>query len=539
MFDGQVTSTTKNSRNTVKNDSNLFDLVIEIDNLEKAWKYIFPKSRNSLNPRIREEALDFHSEKKQNIKSIHEKLKSNNFDWSGNIGIPIKKNNQVDIRPLVIPRLEIRIIQRAILEVLKKHDEICEKYLSNPFSYGGIEKKGTPEAIEKIIEHIGEGNTYFIKCDIETFFEKIPFNHVYNELKNILNCDELVSMIKNVTILEVDNIKTNKLKNYAQQFIYEENGIPQGSCLSPLIANIFLHDLDVMMNKKDFKSVRYLDDFIILTKNEDIANKQLHKAIIILEKSGLTLNKEKSKERGYVTQKNINFLGVEIDYRSKLIRPSKNNIKRLKENINEILSNRTNHDLPVSLFSKIELVNNKIIGWGNTFRSICNIWINSTENFWIDNNCFTMVDKKISIIIIKNLIRFIKRNLAKKIKYKEIHIKNIRAILGIKTVSNTFKICHKKNEPMKKKVKLNHIYFYEKNSEFFFTYRNQNGKVKREKLMLQGNSIKIKTRFKNLLAEKKHPKTIINKIIRDTHGLKDIIRTSNLKHKLKEILIND
>ena len=168
-------------------------------------------------------------------------------------------------------------------------------------------------------------------------------------------------------------------------FEFSKQGIPQGSCLSPIVANILLHDFDIIMNAEnnDYNCIRYLDDFVIMARNQGIARKQYSKAEKFLKKYKLNVKKEKT-DNGWCRKKNLNFLGVEVCFNTKLTRASKKNRDKLIYDIKKILANKTNNDFPISIFSKINLVNDKLTGWGDTFRYICN-----------DTDSFNKMDKRI------------------------------------------------------------------------------------------------------------------------------------------------
>ena len=116
--------------------------------------------------------------------------------------MPIDKGDGTK-RPLVIPSIEIRIIQRSILQILEKEPIIEQTYLANDFSYGGIKGKGTHEAVNRLFELFKNGALYYFKCDIESFFTKIPFNIVVDKLNEHLKAEDFVSLVRKVTLLEI------------------------------------------------------------------------------------------------------------------------------------------------------------------------------------------------------------------------------------------------------------------------------------------------------------------------------------------------
>jgi hypothetical protein len=433
------------------------------------------------------------------------------------------KDDGVTQRPLIIPSIEIRIIQRAILQVLLRQPVVKEKYLDNPYSFGGIENKGPPQAIDKILELAKKGNTYFIKYDIESFFINIPFKVVLDRLREDLNYVNFIELIRKVTVLEIDNIKQNDLQEHLEWFVFEERGVPQGSGLSPLIANVLLYDFDMKMNCDQYNCVRYLDDFVILTKGQGLSRKQRDQAIEILNKYDLKLKASKTDE-GYLTKKTLTFLGIEIDTKNNLLSPSKKNIKKFMGDISKILSNRSDCDLPITFFSKIELINKKIIGWGNTFRHVCNNW-----------QKFKDIDRKVFKQVVKYLSGFFHKGLVEKYKNSD-KWQLFRDKLGLKTTIDEYTIGFINANRASKYIQPSHMYIFPYKGQIKYKLRDQNGKVKEEFIQLNGNSLQMRSRIYADLENQKNASTIINKIINDTDRLSKIVKTKKQKEDFKEAL---
>jgi len=168
-------------------------------------------------------------------------------------------------------------------------------------------------------------------------------------------------------------------------------GTPQGGIMSPLLANIFLHELDkwweenyyldkrkrAIRRKKrqgNFYLIRYADDFIILSNGTKEATMETKEEVAkFLEEMKLELSVEKTK----VTHANdgFDFLGFHIrkhkGVKAVLIKPTKANIQKLKDKINRILDRR-NHETAV--IGVIQAINPIVRGWSNYYK-----YVNSTE----------------------------------------------------------------------------------------------------------------------------------------------------------------
>jgi RNA-directed DNA polymerase len=72
-------------------------------------------------------------------------------------------------------------------------------------------------------------------------------------------------------------------------------GTPQGAVISPLLANIYLHPLDLLMEQSGYRMVRYADDFVILCRTKDEAMDALRQAAAWVTENGLTLHPDKTR----------------------------------------------------------------------------------------------------------------------------------------------------------------------------------------------------------------------------------------------------
>jgi group II intron reverse transcriptase/maturase len=194
-------------------------------------------------------------------------------------------------RPLGIPTLEDKIAQRAVtmlLEAIYEQDFV-------PDSYGFRPGRSAHQALEELQRR----PTYWKRCwviegDIQSFFDTIE----HGQLRSILDqrvrdgvIRRLVDRWLNAGVLERGQIKR------------PSDGTPQGGVISPLLANIFLHEVLDRWVQRDVRSrlqgqlrnIRYADDFVLLFELEDDARRVmavLHKRF---ERFGLKLHPEKTR----------------------------------------------------------------------------------------------------------------------------------------------------------------------------------------------------------------------------------------------------
>ncbi len=192
-----------------------------------------------------------------------------------------KKNGK--LRPLGIPNLEDRIVQQAIVNVLQPK---FEEEVFHRWSVGYRPGKGAQNALQLIMWNIEDGYNHIYDADIKGFFDNIP----HKKLMRVLN-----KYISDGTVL--DMIWKWLKAGYMEEgkFHEVESGTPQGGVISPLLANIYLNELDWELHQNKIRFVRYADDFLLFatTKEDILRAEQITKAK--LEELGLELAEEKTR----------------------------------------------------------------------------------------------------------------------------------------------------------------------------------------------------------------------------------------------------
>jgi group II intron reverse transcriptase/maturase len=158
-------------------------------------------------------------------------------------------------------------------------------------------------------------------------------------------------------------------------------GTPQGGVISPLLANIYLHELDRIWEQECKHLgllVRYADDFVVMCRTESLA-REVHRRIgVILERLGLVLHPEKTRivdlRRG---KESFTFLGCTIRKRRSIQRaphlhfvqrwPSPKAMKRVRDRVHDLTDAKRSGAKDVKEI--VASINPVLRGWGNYFRT--------------------------------------------------------------------------------------------------------------------------------------------------------------------------
>ena len=200
-------------------------------------------------------------------------------------------------RPLAIPPLEDRITQRAVVEVLGPAID----RLSMRHSYGYRRGFSRMQARDRILTLYRQGYRWFFEADITEFFDLVSHAEIRNRLESFFPHEPLVSLIMDWVSAPVQ---------FDGRLIQRRTGLPQGSPISPMLANLLLEDFDADLSAQNMQLVRFADDFVVLCKTRHQARSAAQQAEQSLAELGLAFNPEKTG-MGEFTD-GFDFLGYSI-----------------------------------------------------------------------------------------------------------------------------------------------------------------------------------------------------------------------------------
>lgn len=260
----------------------------------------------------------------------------------------IDKPGSKDKRPLAVPAVRDRVAQTAVRNVLEPIFEA--EFAEN--SFGFRPGRGCKDALRVVDAALRGGMEYVVDADLKKYFDSIPHEALLERIAGEVSDGRLLSLVR--MFLE------QKVMEGLAEWTPEE-GAPQGSALSPLLANIYLDPLDHLLAGEGLLMVRYADDFVILTRTRQEAERALEIVKAWVDAAGLTLHPEKTRV-SEVRGEGFDFLGYRFHRGYKL--PRKKSEDKLKDAIRRI----TRRNNGKSLDGVIATLNPVLRGWYEYFK---------------------------------------------------------------------------------------------------------------------------------------------------------------------------
>jgi len=269
-------------------------------------------------------------------------------------------------RPLGIPTVRDRVAQTICKMIL---EPIFEADFEDS-SYGFRPGRSSKDAMRAIKENLKEGRTEIVDADLSAYFDTIPHDKLMIVLKERIADPRILKLISKwlkAPVNEGGKFQSGKRNR---------TGTPQGGVISPLLANIYLHLIDRIVNdpkhlfhKYGIRIIRYADDFVLMGKNIPVvATEKLHN---LLNRMGLRLNETKTRQID-ARKESFDFLGFTVRYDRDIhggnykywnISPSKKSEQRIRDKIKDYLKTH-GHSSTENLASGLNVI---LRGWLNYF----------------------------------------------------------------------------------------------------------------------------------------------------------------------------
>jgi RNA-directed DNA polymerase len=253
-------------------------------------------------------------------------------------------------RPLGIPTVKDRIVQTALKMVIEPIFEVQFR----PGSFGFRPGRGCKDALREVDRLLKEGYTHVVDADLKSYFDTIPHDRLMTLVEGSISDGRVLALI--------DSFLRQEIMSDVARW-RPTMGTPQGAVLSPLLANLYLHPLDLLMEQSGYRMVRYADDFVILCASEAEATAVLRQVTAWVNANGLTLHPDKTRV-GDCAQpgQGFDFLGYRFEAGRRFVRDK--SLKAFKGKVRE----KTRRSRGDSLAQIVADLNPMLRGWFEYFK---------------------------------------------------------------------------------------------------------------------------------------------------------------------------
>lgn len=338
----------------------LVDKAIRPTTLEAAWRKV---ERNKGAAGVDGQGIErFAAGAERYLTELHENLKNGSYRPSPVKRVAIAKGGG-QTRPLGIPTIKDRIVQTALKMTIEPIFEVQFR----PGSYGFRPGRSCKDALREVDRMLKEGFTHVVDADLKSYFDTIPHDKLMARVGETISDGRVLMLIDGFLRQEIMSGMASWLPT---------TGTPQGAVLSPLLANIYLHPLDLLMEQSGRRMVRYADDFVILCRTEDEARAALRDVEAWTMANGLTLHPDKtrivdSRQSG----QGFEFLGYRFEADRRFVR--KKSLRAFKDKVRA----KTIRSRGDSLARIIADLNPALRGWFGYFKHAAPFQLRALDRF--------------------------------------------------------------------------------------------------------------------------------------------------------------
>jgi RNA-directed DNA polymerase len=325
----------------------LIDKVARTDTLRLAWEKV---ARNRGAAGVDGQSVEkFAAQAPAYLEELEQALKQGRY-----LPLPVKRveipKGPGQTRPLGIPAVKDRIVQTALKRVI---EPIFEREFHDA-SYGFRPGRGCKDALREVDRLLKAGHIHVVDADLKGYFDSIPHDRLLARVEERVSDGRVLDLIRAYLSQDV----MNGLERWTPT-----GGTPQGAVISPLLANLYLHPLDILMVTQGYRMVRYADDFVVLCRTAEEAQAALAEVRAWVEGNGLTLHPDKTQVGDCrETGQGFDFLGYRFEAGRRCVR--KKSLKAMKDK----LRSKTGRMRGVSLKCIIAELNPILRGWFGYFK---------------------------------------------------------------------------------------------------------------------------------------------------------------------------
>lgn len=334
--------------------TSLYDKVYRADILMEAWRRV--KANGGAAGIDKATVAAIESEGVQPfLEEIQAELQAESYRAKAVRRVHIPKPGQPGkTRPLGIPTIKDRVVQMAVKLVIEPVFEA--DFLS--CSYGFRPKRTPRMALNAIVAGVRSGYVHVVDIDLASYFDTIEHETLMRLVERRVGDRRVLRLIR--AWLRAGVMEDGQLR-------HPDKGTPQGGVISPLLANIYLHEVDRQwcQSTSGIRLIRYADDMVLLARSKREAETAL--ARLIGQLDGLAVQMNADKSRLTTARDGFEFLGFSFRQRKRRLYlwPRAKAVKTIAMKTRDAV-----RSIPstANLADVVKRLNRILIGWCTYFR---------------------------------------------------------------------------------------------------------------------------------------------------------------------------
>lgn len=368
----------------------LIDKVFSSKNLALAWEQVKRKHGSAGVDAVT--ITQFEERKTSYLDLVQRKLREGTYQPHPVKRVEIAKADG-GVRKLGIPTVLDRVVQQALVQ--RMEPIFAPQFLECSFGY----RKGRSphSALRKVWQELQAGDHWIVDADLRAYFDAIDQTKLVNLIAEEISDGRVLKLVWSMLRAGV------LVEGYWQPTL---TGVPQGGVASPLWSNIYLTPFDRYMTEAGYRLTRWADDFVIVCKTRQEAERALARATGFLQEVlGVVVHPQKT--RIVHINHGVEFLGYKVK-RGQGLRlpaskrhspsnpsnlyavPRQKSVKRFQAQIRAL----TRRKIPLSFQEVIAQINPVIRGWGTFYRKAHVRRLFNRLDRWIERRLYAFLAKR-------------------------------------------------------------------------------------------------------------------------------------------------
>lgn len=272
----------------------LFETITSTEVLAKAWSTLLAK--DARDGQLQRETQAIAANLDRYLADLSTELRTGTYIPNPLTRIPIPKKTPGERRILHVPTIRDRLVERAVVDVIAQPLDRVQSPCSFAYRIG----LGVDDAVDHLATLRDHGNHHVLRTDIDDFFPHVLIDDALEAMGDVLECRRTRDLIR--------LIASPRRAHHEPRA--RSRGVAQGSCLSPLLANLSFTSVDLTIGDAGYGYVRFADDIVLCGPTRSDVIEAFDTIRVLAAALGFPLNEDKTMVTTF--DEGFSYLGVDF-----------------------------------------------------------------------------------------------------------------------------------------------------------------------------------------------------------------------------------